>query len=91
MERRSDRIIAEWAVENRQTWVRRRDWHGVNQLAALCVVLLFSGLAADLVLSSSLIATLCWIGAAVSGASLFVRFYDRRFFVTRPADFQDRR
>jgi hypothetical protein len=91
MERRSDRIIAEWAVENRQTWVSRRDWHGINRLAGLCVVLLFSGLAADLLLGSSLIATLCWIGAAVSGASLFVRFYDRRFFITRPADCQDRR
>jgi hypothetical protein len=91
MERPSDRIIAEWAVKNRQTWVSRRDWQGVNRLAVLCVVLLFSGLAADLVLGSSLIATLSWIGAAVSGASLFVRFYDRRFFVTRRVDCQDRR
>jgi hypothetical protein len=31
------------------------------------------------------------LSGRVSGASLFVRFYDRRFFITRRVDCQDRR
>ncbi len=91
MGQRTDEIIAEWAAQNRRTWVRRRDWRGANRLATLCVVLLFSGLAADLLLGASRAATLCWIGAAASGAAMLVRFYDRRYFIIRRADFQDRR
>lgn len=91
MKQRSDRIIAEWAEGNRLMGFERRNWNSGRRLAWLCVVLLFAGLAADLLFSSSLIATLCWIGAAASGVTMLIRFYDDRFFVTRRADFQDRR
>lgn len=91
MKPRSDRIIAEWAADNQRTWVRRRDWHGGYRLAALCVMLLFGGLAALLLLGSSLLATICWIGSAASGVTMLRRSRNRRFFITRIGDFQGRR
>jgi Flp pilus assembly protein TadB len=91
MKPRSDRIIAEWAEDNRRTWVRRRDWHGRYRLAALCVVLLFAGLTTLLLFGSSLLATIFWIGAAASFVTMLRRSRDRRFFITRIDDFQDRR
>ncbi|WCT75880.1 hypothetical protein PQ455_20605 (plasmid) [Sphingomonas naphthae] len=54
-------------------------------------MLLFAGLAALLLLGSWPIATMCWIGFAASGVTMLIRFYDHRFFITRRADFQDRR
>ena len=90
MKQRSDRVMAEWADGNRQVGFERRDWRGGRRLAWLCTVLLFSGLAADILLGSSLVATLCWIGAAASGVTMLIRFYDDRFFITQRADFQDR-
>lgn len=90
MKQRSDRVMAEWIDGNSQDGSERRDWRGGRRLAWLCTALLFSGLAADLLLGSSLVATLCWIGAAASGVTMLIRFYDDRFFITRRADSQDR-
>ena len=91
MKQRSDRIMAEWAEGNRLMGFERRDWKSGRRLAWLCVVLLFSGLAALLLLGSRPIATMCWIGFVTSGVTILIRFYDHRFFITRRADFQDRR
>jgi len=91
MKPRSDRIIAEWAASNRRTWVRRRDWHGGYRLAALCIMLLFAGLAALLLFGSSSLATICWIGSATSVVTMLRRFQDRRYFITRQSSFEDYR
>ena len=88
MKPRSEKILAEWADDNRQTWVRRRDWHGRYRLATLCVVLLFAGLTAHLLLGSSLLATICWIGFAVSFMTMLRRSRDRRYFITRQSGLQ---
>ncbi len=91
MKERSDRIMAEWADGNRRVGFERRDWNSGRRLAWLCVVLLFAGLAALLRLGSWPIATICWTGFVASGVTMLIRFYNDRFFITRPADFQDRR
>ena len=83
MGRGKEQIIDEWAVEELGIGSDHRDWRGGRRFARLCVVLLFAGLAADLLLRSSLAATICWIGAGASLANLFVRFYDRRFSISR--------
>lgn len=91
MKERSDRIMAEWADGNRLIGFERRDWNSGRRFAWLCVVLLFAGLAALLLLRSWSIATMCWIGAAASGVTMLICFYDDRFFISRRADCQDRR
>lgn len=90
MRRGKEQIMAEWAIEERGIGYDRRDWRGGGRFAWLCVVLLFAGLAADLLLRSSLVATICWIGAGASLANLLVRFYDPRFSIDRHPRFLDR-
>jgi hypothetical protein len=85
---RSEKILAEWADDNRRTWVRRRDWHGGYRLAALCVVLLFAGFAALPPSGSRLFATICWIGSAASFVTMLRRSRDRRYFITRQSGLQ---
>lgn len=88
MKPRSEKILAEWADDNRRTWVSRRDWHGGYRLAALCVVLLFAGFAARPLFDSLLLATIFWIGSAASFVTMLRRSRDRRYFITRQSGLQ---
>lgn len=88
MKPRSEKILAEWADDNRRTWVKRRDWHDGYWLATLCVVLLFAGLAALLQLDSWPIATICGIGSTASFVIMLRRSRDRRYFITHQSGLQ---
>jgi hypothetical protein len=85
---RSEKILAEWADDNRRTWVRRRDWHGGYWLATLCVVLLFAGFAVRPLFGSLLLATICWIGSAASFVIMLRRSRDHRYFIIRQSGLQ---
>ena len=84
----SEKVLAEWADDNRQTWARRRDWHGRYRLGALCVLLLFAGFAASHQLGSWPVATICGIGSAASFVTMLRRGRDRRYFITRQSSLQ---
>ena len=79
-----DEQLAAWTAETRRVGFKRRNWPVVRRLAALCTGLLLAGLATRLLGGAPVLATVCWIAAAITGAIMLIWFFDPRRFRARP-------